>query len=170
MYGAERAHFHAWRKQHGLFMLLSAFEAWEEWQETHEAEFEAELLDIRVQTWSLNGMPDEPKTHTTTWAEFLEHCGGPRQPGESDAAYQAHVSRSLQTRTEPLPPPPPSRHLDGQSDDHFDGGAEDMWCMSCNEERPGERGLSRVERDPSGEPKRVHLRNCRRCERALDQV
>ena len=149
-------------------MLLSTFEQWEEWQETHESEYDAWVLNYRVQRWSLNGMPDEPKTHTTTWGEFLEHCGGPRQPGESDAAYQARVSQSLDTRTVPLPPPPPSRHLDGQSDDHFDGGAEDVWCMICNQERPGERGLSRVER-ASGKPVRVFLRNCRRCDRELGQ-
>ena len=77
---AERAHFHAWRGQRGLFMLLDTFEQWEDWQEAHEDEFESELLDERVQAWSLNGMPAQPPTHTTTWAEFLEHCGGPRQP------------------------------------------------------------------------------------------
>ena len=167
---AERVHFHAWRRQRRLFMLLSTFEQWEDWQETHQAEFDTELLDHRVQAWSLNGMPAQPQIHTTTWGEFLEHCGGPQQPGESGAAYQARISETLSQRTEPLPPPPPSRHLDGQTDDYYDGGAEDIWCMSCNEERPGERGLSRVARDARGEPVRVFLRRCRRCDRGVDQL
>ena len=167
---AERAHFHTWRRQRGLFMLLTTFEQWEDWQEVHEAEFEAELLDQCVQAWSLNGMAAQPQMHTTTWAELLEQSAGPRQPGESDAAYQARASEILSQRSEPLPPPPPSRHLDGQTDDYYDGGAEDIWCMSCNEERPGERGLSRVARDARGEPVRVFLRRCRRCDRGVDQL
>ena len=83
---SERVHFHAWRRQRGLFMLLDTFEQWEDWQETHQADFDTELLDHRVQAWSLNGMPAQPPMHTTTWAELLEHCCGPRQLGESDAS------------------------------------------------------------------------------------
>ena len=66
---AERAHFHTWRRQRGLFMLLTTFEQWEDWQEVHEAEFEAELLDQCVQAWSLNGMAAQPQMHTTTWSQ-----------------------------------------------------------------------------------------------------
>jgi hypothetical protein len=157
--------FCAWRVSHGLSLHLDTVDDWESSPEYDEFE-----LQQRVERWTTAGMPGEPKVYTTTWAELLEHCGGPQKPGESDAQYQARVSQSLSQRAEPLPPPPPSRHLDGQTDDYYDGGAEDIWCMSCNEERPGERGLSRVECDASGEPARVFLRRCRRCDRGVDQL
>ena len=115
-------------------------------------------------------MPDEAPVYTTTWAELLEHCGGPRQSGESDEAYRQRVHQSLRERAEPLLPPPPSKHLDGQTDDYYDSGAEDIWCASCDEERPGERGLSFVQRDASGQAiGRVCLRDCKRCQNAFLQ-
>lgn len=180
--------FHAWRMANGEPELhLDTVESWHSSPEYDECE-----LQQRVDRWTEAGMPSEPRIYTTTWAEFLEHCGGPRQPGESDAAYQARVSETLRTRTQPLPPPPPSQHLDGQTDDYFDSGADDIWCTGCNEERPGERGLSITRevtqqdcsrcygsgiRRVNGKPvpchrhtRRVHLRYCTRCLRSIDQL
>ena len=127
-----------------------------------------------------------PPTYTTTYAEFLEHCGdhcgGRQRAGESDEDYRQRLCESLSERTEPLPPPPPSMHLDGQTDDYFDGGADDTWCMSCHRERPGERGLSYIKRElcycvanargqlACRHVKRVMLQYCKRCQRELDQL
>ena len=113
-------------------------------------------------------MPDETPVYTTTWAELLDRCCGPQQPGESNVEYHQRAQHALGKRSEPLPPPPPSKHLDGQTDDYYDSGAEDIWCVSCNEERLGERGLSCVRRDEKGQPiERVWLRDCKRCHNAF---
>ena len=91
------------------------------------------LTQERADKWAAGGMPEAAPVCTTTWAELLEHCCGPRQPGESDEEYRQRAQHKLGDRSEPLPPPPPSKHLDGQTDDYYDSGAEDIWCMSCSE-------------------------------------
>ena len=152
--------FHSWRRERGLFLLHDTFRQWQD--ETGQASFTELNIMLEDDGLDLIGVHE--------YHAFAAWCA------RHSLAMHEESYCDWQNCSEGLNP---SQDDEVIRSDYFDGGAEDIWCMSCNQERPGERGLSCIERIPCScvrnrhgqlacrHIRRVMLQYCKRCQREL---